>query len=111
MPQELLFPKRKPTEPLLQGLWQKAGWVLVVRAVRGPRNQGTLGTTGVSPAHGGPGGLAPGSWLPAPGGCSSEVMLWPQGHPEPGRLGVFSRAGCGGEEFSGLRGEQGERCV
>ncbi|XDB49278.1 hypothetical protein AB1E18_002866 [Capra hircus] len=32
-----------------------------------------------------------------------------KGHPEPGRLGVFSRAGCGGEEFSGLRGEQERR--
>ena len=64
MTHELLFPKRKPTELLLQGLRQKAGWVLVVCAVGGPRSQGSLGVMGVSPAHGGPGDLAPGSLAP-----------------------------------------------
>lgn len=84
--------------------------MLVVCAVRGPRNQGTLGAVGVSTAHGGPGGLAPVSRLPA--AVAQRLCSGPRATLSQDAWGMFSRAGCGGEEeFSGLRGEQGERCV
>lgn len=118
MPQELLFPMRKPTEPLLQGLRQKAG--LGFGGLRCPWTQGPRrpGGDGCLPSPAG----APAAWLPAPSSRSSEVMLWPRGHPEPGclvrvqpALGVVERrrsqiseggsvSTCdGGERRSGLR--------
>lgn len=45
-----------------RGHGRKQGWVLVVCAVRGPRDQGPLGATVVSPAQRGP--RQPGSQLP-----------------------------------------------